>query len=299
MIFSYILYGFIWVLSFLPLRLLYVFSDAFFYILYYLVRYRRKVVRTNLQNSFPEKSIAEIIAIEKRYYRHMCDMFIELYKLWHMSEAEIRRRCVFKNTDILQHYYDQGKSVIGAIGHYGNWEWMSSYGLYMKHVDFYPLYKPIHDKVLDRMVILLRSHFGSKPVAKNDILRLIVKNRSEGKVFFAAFIADQTPNKANLNFWMNFLNQDTPVFTGTEKIARKFNIPVVSLRVQKLSRGHYEVDFMNLCEEPAKLAPGELTVMYTRVLEEQIRNKPEYWLWSHRRWKHKREEGQEEKEHNI
>lgn len=289
MILSYILYGLIWLFSLLPLCVLYFFSDIFYYIFYYVIRYRRGVVRDNLLHSFPEKTTDEIIGIEKRYYHHMCDIFVELYKLWHMSEKEIKRRCIFKHTEVLQKYYDKGQSVIGVFGHYGNWEWMTSYSLWTDtHIDFSPLYKPVHDKVLDGMMMKIRSHFGAKPVPKNDILRLIVKNRQEGKLFLAAFIADQTPNKNNLNFWMNFLNRDTPVFVGTEKIATKFNMPVISLHMRCVKRGYYEVDFLNLCGEPAKLAPGELTRMHTHLLEEHIRKVPELWLWSHRRWKHSR-----------
>lgn len=247
------------------------------------------VVRTNLKNSFPEKSLCEIIGIEKRYYRHMCDIFIESYKLWHMSEEEIKRRCVFKHTEVLEQYYEKGRSVIGVFGHFGNWEWMTSYRLWTNYdVDFYPLYKPLYDKVLDRLMFKIRSHFGAKPVPKNDILRLLVKNRQSGKLCFSAFIADQTPNIHNLNFWMEFLNQDTPVFLGTEKIATKFNMPVISLHMRCVKRGYYEVDFVNLCAEPAELPSGELTMMHTRLLEQHIREMPEMWLWSHKRWKHQR-----------
>lgn len=288
--FSYILYGLVWLVSFLPLRILYVFSDILYYLLYYLVGYRRKVVAENLRRSFPEKTKEERERIEKKFYRNLCDVFVELYKPWHMTEAEMKRRCVFKNTELLQHYYAQGRSVIGVLGHYGNWEWMASYSLWMgREVDFYTLYKPMHNKVLDKMMIRIRSHFGAKPVPRNDILRVIVKNRQEGRLFLAGFIGDQTPNVHNLNFWMDFLNQDTPVLLGTEKIATKFNLPVISLYMRKIRRGYYEVEFTDLCSEPKRLAPGELTRMHTRMLEQQIREAPEHWLWSHKRWKHRRE----------
>lgn len=287
--FSYLLYGFIWLISFLPLRVLYVLSDGLYYALYYVVRYRRSVTRMNLKNAFPEKETGEIIKIEKGYYRSLADIFVELYKSWHMSAAEMKKHCVFKHTEILEKYYAEGKSVIGVMGHYGNWEWMASYALWMnKEVDFLSVYKPMHNKVWDKMMFDLRALWGCQPVPKNDILRRIVRNRKEGRLFFAGFIADQTPNKHNLNFWMDFLNQDTPILIGTERIAAKFNLPVISLYMRKIGRGYYEVDFVKLCDEPARLAPGELTVMYTRMLEEQIKKFPEYWLWSHRRWKHKR-----------
>ena len=135
----------------------------------------------------------------------------------------------------------------------------------------------------------LRSRFGAKPIPKNDVLRWIVKDRREGRQFLAAFIGDQTPNKNNLNFWMEFLNQDTAVLVGTEKIARKYNLPVVSLKMVKVRRGYYEVRFVNVCSDPVSLEEGELTRRHTRLLEQYIREVPELWLWSHRRWKHTRE----------
>lgn len=286
---SYILYGCIWLLSLLPLRILYCFSDILYYILYYLFRYRRKVVRRNLCRSFPEKSVPEIVQIEKKFYHHLCDLFVEMYRLWNMSEKEIRRRCIFKHTEILEKYYAEGRGVVGVLGHYGNWEWMTSYPLWVQRgIDFYPLYKPLHNRAFDRMMLKIRSRFGAVPVPKNDILRMIVKDRREGKVFLGAFIGDQTPNRRNLNFWTRFLNQDTPVLLGTEKIARKFNLPVISLHMRMLKRGYYEVDFVDVCADPASLAPGELTELHTRILEQQIREVPELWLWSHKRWKHKR-----------
>lgn len=287
--FFYLVYAFVWLVSFLPLRLLYVFSDGLYYVLYYIVRYRREVVSTNLAKAFPEKTEAERREIGKKFYRNLSDFFVEIYKPWHMSERQIRKRCVFKHTDILQHYYDQGRPVIGVLGHYGNWEWMTSYALLLKgNVSFYTLYKPLHSRVLDRMMFLIRSRFGAQPVPRNDVLRIIVRDVKAGHPFLAAFVGDQTPNKHNLNFWMDFLNQDTPVLLGTEKIATKFNIPVISLYMRKLRRGYYEVEFVKLCENPKDLEPGELTRMHTRFLEKQIQEHPEYWLWSHRRWKHER-----------
>lgn len=197
----YILYGFLWVGGLLPLRILYFFSDIYFYLIYYLLKYRRRVVRANLQHAFPEKDLSEIIKIEKRYYRHLCDFFVEMYKMWHMSDEQIRRRCKFTNPEVIRRYFDQGKSVIGVLGHYGNWEWMSSYSLWMpREFDFFTLYKPLHNAVADKMMIRLRSRFGAKPVPKNDILRRIVENKRNGRLFLAGFIGDQTPNRANLNF---------------------------------------------------------------------------------------------------
>lgn len=220
----------------------------------------------------------------------MADLTVESYKLWHMSEREMRRRCVFRNTELPRRYFAEGRSVIGVLGHYGNWEWLSSFSLWENEADFLVLYKPIHDKVINEMTYVTRSRFGAIPVDKKDALRVIARYRSEGKLFLAGFIGDQTPNRANLNFWMEFLNQDTPVLLGTERIATKYDLPVVSVRMRKVRRGFYEVEFVDVCAHPRELEPGELTRMHTRLLESFIREEPEYWLWSHRRWKHRRPE---------
>lgn len=247
------------------------------------------MVRMNLAHAFPDKSLKELIRIERKFYRHLCDLFVESYHLGHMTEKDIRRRCVFTNPEIIQRYFDEGRSVIAILGHYGNWEWMASYALWMpENIDFFTLYKPLHDKLADQAMFRIRSRFRAKPVPKNDILRKIMENRKAGRLFLAGFIGDQTPNAANLNFWMEFLNQDTPVLLGTEKIARKFNFPVISLRMRKVKRGYYEVDFIDICDKPNTLEPGELTRKHTRQLESEIREVPELWLWSHKRWKHKR-----------
>lgn len=286
---SYILYYSVWCFSLLPLRVLYLFSDFFYYLLYYIIRYRRRVVAKNLQNAFPEKNGAEIARIEKKFYRHLCDLFVEMYRMWHMSEKEMKKRCVFKHSEVIQRYFEEGRSVVGVLGHYGNWEWMVSYRMLMgMDIEFYALYKPLHDKVLDKMMLRIRSRFGAKLIPKDDILRQIVKDKRDGKLFLTAFVGDQTPNMYNLNFWMDFLNQDTPVLVGTEKIARKFNLPVISLNMRCVKRGYYEVSFVDLCSDPGKLEPGELTRMHTRMLEQSIRECPELWLWSHKRWKHER-----------
>lgn len=285
---SYISYSILWVCSLLPLRVLYFFSDINYFLSYYVIRYRRRVVRTNLLNSFPEKSLSEIRKTEKRYYQHLCDMFVEMYRMWHMSDEDIRRHCVFTNPEVIQRYFEQGKSVIGVLGHYGNWEWMSSFALWMpSEVDFFVLYKPLHDRMADRVMHRIRSRFKAIPIPKNDILRRIVESKRTGRLFLAGFIGDQTPNRGNLNFWTNFLNQDTSILIGTEKIARKFDLPVISLRMRKVKRGYYEVDFVDICGNPRELEEGELTRMHTRLLEQYIREVPELWLWSHRRWKHR------------
>lgn len=283
--------GVLWSVGFLPLPVMYLITDVLFFFLYYIVKYRRKVVAENLKNAFPEKTEEERADITRRYYRHMCDLFSEFYKLRHISEAEIRRRCVMVNMDIPHRYFLDGRSVIVFSGHYGNWEMMYSYKLWEPDIELIPIYKPIHNKVFDRMTYNIRSRFGAKPLAKADTLRTMMQNVFDGKVALTGFIGDQTPSKNNLNYWVRFLNQETPVLEGTERIARKLNQPVVFVNIRKVKRGHYQAEFHDICSDPASLPPGEVTRRYMQMLENVIRENPEYWLWSHRRWKYKRPEG--------
>ena len=285
---SYLGYGMLWGVSFLPLPVMYLMTDVLFVVLFYGVHYRRKVVDMNLRNSFPEKSEEERKRIARKYYRHWCDTFAEFYKLWHISEDEIKRRCVMVNVDVPHRYFEQGRSVIAFSGHYGNWEMMYSYKLWEKNVELVPIYKPIHNKVFDRMTCKIRSRFGATPLAKADTLRVMLRNQQEGKITMTGFIGDQTPNRRSLHFWTRFLNQDTAVLEGTERIARKLNQPVVFVNMRKVKRGHYHAEFYDLCSDPQSLELGELTRMHIRMLERFIREEPAYWLWSHRRWKHKR-----------
>lgn len=281
-------YGLLWGVSFLPLNVMYVITDILFVVLFFIIRYRRKVVAENLRNAFPEKTEAERARIERRFFRHLCDSFAEFFKLWHISPREIKRRCVMVNREIPHRYFAEGRSVIAFTGHYGNWEMMYSYKLWEKDIELVPLYKPLHNEIFDRMTYRIRSRFGASPLSKDDALRGMLRNAREGKVAMTGFIGDQTPSRNNLHFWMPFLNQDTPVFEGTEKIARKLGQPVLFVNIRKVKRGYYQAEFYDLCPDPAATAPGEITRNAMQMLEKFIRENPEYWLWSHRRWKYSR-----------
>jgi KDO2-lipid IV(A) lauroyltransferase len=285
--FSYISYAFSWAFSFLPFWFLYLLSDIGYFLVYHLFRYRRGVVRANLRNAFPGKDPAEIRRVERAFYRHLADLPVEFYKLWHMSEAVARERFTIKNPELPARYLDEGRDILVILGHYGNWEWLSSYGLYTP-ARFLVLYKPLHDKTSDRLMKRLRSHFRAVPVPKNNMVREITRCRSEGKRFMLCLVADQTPHGSSLDYWTTFLEQETPVFRGPEKIACKYDMPVLFLKMRKVRRGRYEAEYLPVCDHPAGLPPGELTRRHVRVLEEIIRERPEYWLWSHRRWKHER-----------
>ncbi|MEG1587326.1 MAG: lysophospholipid acyltransferase family protein [Bacteroidales bacterium] len=284
-ILKYSLY--LWAL--LPLRVLYILSDALFYPLYYMIGYRKKVVRRNLKNSFPEKTEKERRQIEKAFYHHFCDYVVETVKLMHVSDEEIMRRFRYTNPEMVHEILKDGKNVFMMLGHYGNWEWVPSITRWMpESLQLAQIYRPLSNKAADKFFLKLRARFGSVGIAKNDTLRDIIRFRKEGKQTMIGFIADQTPSKNNLHYWTNFLNQDTPCLTGAEKIARKIDAHVLYMDVKKIKRGYYEATFKVITLDSPHTAEFEITEAYVRLMEETILRAPQYWLWTHKRWKHSR-----------
>lgn len=284
----YIALPFIYLLSLLPFRGLYLLSDGFYLLLYYVIGYRKKVVFTNLCNAFPEKTEAEIKAIQKRFYRYFCDLFLETFKTLTVSPATMLKHCSMDPAAeaLFNGLAGENQSIIIVMGHKGNWEWAgNTFSMKCKH-QLYVIYHPLGNAYFNKLMIKMRTRFGTKLIAMKDTFRDMVQNRSH--LTATAFIADQTPapDKA---YWMNFLNQDTPVFPGTEKIAQKMNYPIVFVSVQKIKRGYYTLSADLLKMPPyTSLREGEITEAHTRRLEAAIIAQPETWLWTHRRWKHKR-----------
>jgi KDO2-lipid IV(A) lauroyltransferase len=285
----YIVYGFAWVLTFLPLPVLYILSDCIFPIVYYFPGYRRKVVRTNLMNSFPEKNIKEIIKIEKAYYHHLCDLFIETFKLIHMSNKETMERMQMTNPELLNRLYNEGKDVVAILGHFGNWEWLVCLPLYTK-LQIVSIYKPLKDKHFDRFMNKMRSKNNMILSPMSGIIRDVVSLRQKNIRSLFAFITDQRPPKGEIKFWTKFMNQDTPVYLGAEKIASKYNMAVVFFNIQKVRRGYYTLTAELLFENSEGLPEHLITETHVQRLEEIIRETPEQWVWTHRRWKYKREQ---------
>jgi Kdo2-lipid IVA lauroyltransferase/acyltransferase len=286
-IFYYIFYGFTWLLVQLPSTTIHRISDFTFFIIYHITHYRRDVVKTNLSNSFPEKSKEELKRIEILFYRHFCDLLFENLFLLHASRERALRRCKFNNLEIFDKFYAEGKSAILASGHYGNWELYALMGTRINHIPV-GIFKPLTNKRFEKLINDARERFGGIPVAMNDTLRALISYKQSKTPILLGLIADQTPAKKDIRYWSTFLNQDTAVFLGVEKLAQKFDMPVIFCSMTKVRRGKYEVNFEILTEKPNELKPYELTEMHLRALEKLIRNKPEYWLWSHRRWKRKR-----------
>lgn len=275
----------------LPLRVLYLLADLLYVPLYYVVRYRRKLVFENMRNSFPDKSEKELQRLEKQFYHHFCDYIVETIKLLHISEREMRRRMIFEQAEIIDRLLAQNRSIILLLGHFGNWEWITSIPLWFHHPDTFlkQIYRPLDNKWFDRLFLKLRSRFGTSCIAKKDTLRTMLEMKRSGRPSVTGFISDQTPSPTNIHHWTRFLSQDTPVLTGFEKIARKGDFAVLYVDVEIVRRGYYKATIREITSTPNELPEFEITDRYTALMEKTILRNPWAWLWTHKRWKYKHE----------
>ncbi len=281
-------------LSLLPFRILYIFSDIAYLVVYYVVRYRRRLVRSNLTSAFPEKSEKEIRRIEKRFYHFLCDYLNETIKLLSISSDELLRHIEFRNVEQLEESFDRGQPCAAILGHYGNWEWLSATGLAMKRhkeavmgLIYHPLYS---SQAFDRLFLDIRQSMGGVCIERRDILRKLVEYKRENRMSLFGYIADQSPKWMNIHLWLDFLNHDTPVFTGAERIMRKMKNTVFYVDMQRTSRGHYVCTFRKLTDKPQEMEEFEITRRFFAMLEQSIRKNPEVYLWTHNRWKRTHEE---------
>lgn len=280
-----------YLLSLLPLRLLYVLSDCLFVLIYYVIGYRKKVVRENLASSFPEKSAEELRKVERGFYHFFCDYLVESLKMMTISSEQQKKRMQFEGVELIEQCVKEGQSVAMYLGHYCNWEWVSSFPLWLtEKVQCGQIYHPIENKDFDRLFLRSRQRQGALCIPMQDTLRKILEFRRAGQPIVVGYIADQKPHWVNIHHWVDFLHHDTPVLTGTERIVRKVNHAVVYLDMQRVRRGYYKGVLHLITREPGKLAEFELTDIYYRYLEASIRRAPEFWLWSHKRWARTRQE---------
>ena len=285
------LYSWVKVHALLPMRALYVLSDILYVLIYKIAGYRVKVVRRNITASFPDKSKAEWRQLERRFYHHFADYIVETIKLAHISLDEIQQRAYLKNPELVDQLMEKGHTCfILTMGHYGNWEWFSGSTTRFEDSRIYQIYRPLNNKAFDKLFADLRTQFGSFGIKKNDTIRDIIKLKQDKTKSVVIFLADQTPSKANLHYWTEFLHQDTAILTGPERIARKLNLPVIFLDTQKVKRGYYTVDMKLITENPKETPENYITEQYARLLEKMILRDPAYWLWTHKRWKHKHEQ---------
>lgn len=280
----YLLYPIIWLIALLPFRALYIFSDLL-YLLIRLSGYRRKVVMMNLRNSFPEKSEEEINRICNNFYRYLCDLILETLKTLNMNERQTNKRVKFHKTEWLDKLYAEKKSIVIVMGHYGNWEWAGPSFTLSTRFQLVVIYRPLSHPYFEKMMTRMRTRFGTRITPVDKTLRDMVAYKNE--ITATAFIADQTASNQNA-YWLRFLNQDTLAFSGPEKLAKKFKYPVVFMNVIRPKRGYYEVIPELLFENPETTAENEITDRFFSRLESEIKLNPVPWLWSHKRWKHKR-----------
>ncbi len=271
----------------LPFRALFILADIFYIILFYVVRYRRKVVHKNLTRSFPDKSPKEIREITKKYYHHLSDLGIETIKFSRMTEEEINDRIKLNNVEIFEEYFQQGKSTILLGMHHNNWEWALYFQQLIK-AQFLVVYDPLRgNKAMERFILNSRERFGAKSVAIEHSIRAAFALNQAKHPSVLLLLADQT-SPANSQIWATFLNQETAFFSGPMKIAVKTGQPVLFFHIRKVGRSRYEAFVYKLIENPSEVEPEEIMIAYVRKMEEIIKAEPEYWLWTHRRWKHTR-----------
>lgn len=270
-----------------PYRVLYFISDLIFPILYYVARYRRKVVRKNLVNSFPEKSEKEIIKIEKQFYRHFCDYVMETVKLMHISDDEMRKRMRFTNIEIIEEMRKDGRPFFVYLGHQGNWEYVTSISLWVDpSLSGCQIYHPLSSKVMDKLMYRLRNRFNTVGIPQKNTLRTILTMMKEGKQPLLGLIADQRPQRYPEPEWTTFLNQDTPIITGGETLGRRLDAHFIYGSIKCIRRGYYEITLQPIV--PVEGEEYSYSKQYLRMLEKDIKDQPHMWLWSHKRWSFKR-----------
>ena len=282
---SFLYYLIIIPISKLPYRLLYILSDILFFLIYNVFRYRKKVVLNNLMNSFPHLTKKEIINISNKFYKHFSDLILEIIKGFTISSEQLKKRLLVINPEICNTYFSSNQNVFFVGGHFNNWEITSqAFSKYIKH-NCIGIYKPLKNKFLNSKIFESRSKHGTKLVTISSVKKSIIENKFSHVVMFAS---DQNPSSTKNAIWVNFLNQETAVQYGVEKYAIEFNCPVIYVSVDKVKRGYYEVSLHLITDKPRSLKEGQITKEFTKLLENDICRNPQYWLWTHKRWKHKR-----------
>lgn len=288
----YLLFGVWFLASCLPMWLLHGVASGLAVLLFHVVRYRREVVHENIGSSFPELSAEELRQAERKFYTHFCDLLMESVKYFSISKRQMRKRMRFEGVELIEESCRKGRSCAVFLGHYGNWEWISSMPLWVdpKLCTCTQLYHPLENYVTDQLVLYTRRRFGGVNITADKSIKYIVENQRKGKPVLVGFVADQAPFWDNIYFWSDFLHHDTPWFTGAERIMQKLDMDVYYLDIQRVKRGYYVAEYKRITTEPKKQEQFWITGQYAKMLEATIRRNPPYWLWSHRRWKRTHEE---------
>lgn len=278
-------YPFLWLISILPYRLFYLFSDGVFFLVFHVVGYRKKVVYNNLKLVFPEKDKAELLRIRRSFYRHMCDMFLEMIKTMGLSKEEVKKRYHIVNMELLQETLKH-KSVLAICSHYANWEWTTSINNYID-AKGYAVYQKIGNPYFDRLFQKIRARWNTTPVTTNDTPKTMVYNERNGIRAIYGIVSDQSPQAHRASYWSSFMGIKVPIYNGAEVLARKLDMAVIFVKVSKAKRGFYEVELIPITLSGKETPKNAITEQFLRLSEEQIRERPEHYLWTHKRWKHR------------
>lgn len=282
-----IFYPILWLISILPFKLLYIYSDFVCFIIYRLVGYRKKTVRYNIAIALPHLSRNERLEVEKKFYKHLCDIFLEMIKTITISKSELEKRYKFNNLEVYLDLEKQGKSIALLCAHYASYEWAVSMNNVINHKG-YGIYKKLANPYFDKLVRDIRSRLNATLITTKETIPTIVENYKSGKLGVFGFASDQSPKVYPNTHWSKFMNIDTPVHVGAENLAKKYDMNVIFLRTKKVKRGYYEASFELLCDNPKEAPNYEITDKFLGLVEKQIYEQPEYYLWTHKRWKHKR-----------
>ena len=281
-----LVYPFLWIMSILPTRVLYGFSNFLFFVVYYLFNYRKKVVRENLRLCFPKKSLHEIKSIEKKFFRHLCDMFVESIRSISISEAEIRERYKFTNIEEVNKIEEANKSILLMCAHYASWEWIFIIQKYVT-TDGYAIYKKIENKYFDQLIRKIRAKYNTNLITNKETFTSMREHKRLGKKGIYGFLSDQSPKLKSAYHWKEFMNIKVPVHTGAEKLAKELDLAIVFFKTKKVKRGYYETTFKTVTLNPNEFENYQITDLFINYLEDMIHEEPAYYLWTHKRWKHR------------
>lgn len=280
-------FPFLWIISKLPFRLFYWFSDCIYILVYYIIGYRKKIVRNNILIALPNVSEEKRLSIEKKFYQHMCDMFLEMIKTMSISSEEMKERFKITNIELLKEYEQKNKSIILLAAHYASWEWLLSIN---ESTSFkcYGVYKKVNNKYFDAKVRAIRSKFKSILVTTDNTIALINDNEKNGIMSLYGLASDQSPQVHKTFHWQQFMGITVPVHTGAEMLAKRYDLEVVFAKVKKVKRGYYEATFVPIANNPKSIPDYEITDAYLKEVEQQILEAPEFYFWTHKRWKHRK-----------
>ncbi len=280
-------FPFLWIISILPFRIFYWFSDCIYLVVYYIIGYRKKTVKENLALALPHLSDKERLEIEKKSYHHLCDMFLEMVKTMTISSEEMNKRFSITNLEVIKEYEKKGKSIMLIASHYASWEWLIVLNQKLSFQGV-AVYKKLANKYFDKLVRDIRSKYNTELVPTNKTIPLIAHNKKNNIQCVYGLASDQSPKADRIFHWESFMGVEVPVHTGPEMLAKKYDMTVVFAKVKKVKRGYYELTIIPLSDNPKSIPDSEITHAYIKEVEKQILEAPEYYFWTHKRWKHRR-----------